>query len=55
MREKIIIMEKGAYKTAKRSLDKKKNREKRTGRELQSLEKIHNTPVAISLPSTVGS
>ena len=60
---KIIIMERGDYKTAKRSPDKKKkkkkqkkkNREKRTGRELQSLEKIHNTPVAISLPSTVGS
>ena len=54
-------MERGDYKTAKRSPDKKKkkqkkkNREKRTGRELQSLEKIHNTPVAISLPSTIGS
>ena len=58
MRDKIVIMEKGAYKTTKRPPVKKKkkiNREKRIGRELQILEKTNNTLVALSLTSTVGS
>jgi hypothetical protein len=57
MREKIVIMEKGAYKTTKRPPVKiiKKNREKRIERELQILEKTKNAPVAISLEITVGS
>jgi hypothetical protein len=64
MRDKIVIMEKGAYKTAKRppvKIKKKrrrrrrKNREKRIERELQIFEKTNNSPVAISLESTVGS
>ena len=66
MRDKIVIIEKGAYKTAKRppvkkkkrkrqhKKRKKKNREKQIGREMQILEKSNNTPVAISLKSTVG-
>jgi len=59
MRDKIGIMEKGAYKTAKRPLVKKKkkkekNREKRIERELQILEKTNNAPVSISMESTVG-
>jgi len=57
MRDKIVIMEKGAYKTAKRPPVKKnkKNREKRIKRELQILEKTNNALMAISLESTVGS
>jgi hypothetical protein len=57
MREKIVIMEKGAYKTTKRPPVKiiKKNREKWIERELQILEKTKNAPVAISLEITVGS
>jgi hypothetical protein len=58
MREKIVIMEKGAYKTAKRppvKKNNKKNREKRIKRELQILEKTNNAPMAISLESTIGS
>jgi len=45
MRDKIVIMEKSSYKTAKRPPVKKKekkekkNREKRIERELQILEK----------------
>jgi len=61
MRDKIVIMEKGAYKTAKRPPVKKKTRRRkkieknRYKRELQILEKTNNSPVAISLESTVGS
>jgi len=61
IRDKIVIMEKDAYKTAKRppvkikKKKKKKNREKRIERELQILEKTNNAPVVISLESTVGS
>jgi hypothetical protein len=58
MREKIVIMEKGAYKIAKRppvKKNNKKNREKRIERELQILEKTNNAPMAISLESTIGS
>jgi hypothetical protein len=40
MRDKIVIMEKGAYKNAKRPpVKKRKNRKKRIERELQILEK----------------
>jgi hypothetical protein len=57
MRDKIVIMEKGAYKTAERPPVKKnkKNREKRIKREMQILEKTNNALMAISLESTVGS
>jgi len=60
MRDKIVIMEKRAYKTAKGPQLKKKkeekNREKRIKREsCRFWRKTNNAPVAISLESTVGS